>query len=64
MTFKITSTTIGTAVVSGGTITFSYPDNTSAGNFAAYGHKLNVDKHQKLYRQPEMFTVSLSLIHI
>jgi len=62
--FKITSTTLGSAVVSGGTITFSYPDNTSAGNFANYGHKLWVDKHQKLYLQPASFTVSLGASNI
>ena len=64
MTFKISETTIGTAVASSGTITFSYPSNTSAGTFAAYGHKLWVDKHQKLYSAPGDFTVSFGASNI
>lgn len=56
--FKTSEVTLGSAVASGGTITFSYPDNTSAGSFAAYEHKLWVDKHQKLYSSPSDFTVS------
>lgn len=56
--FKITTTTVGSAVVTAGTVTFAYPSNTSAGTFASYGHKLWVDKHQRLYEQPESFTVS------
>lgn len=56
--FKITTITAGSAVVNAGTMTFTYPSNTSAGSFAAYGHKLWVAKHQRLYAQPENFTVS------
>lgn len=58
MTFKISETTAGSAVVTSGTVVFSYPDNYSAGNFAAYGHKLWVDKFQYLLSSPSQFTVS------
>jgi len=56
--FKISQTSLGSPVVSSGTITFSYPENTSAGNFAAYGHKIWVDKFQRLLTSPSDFTVS------
>ena len=56
--FKISETTLGSAVATSGTITFSYPTNTSAGSFAAYGHKIWVDKLQKLLSSPSDFTVS------
>jgi len=56
--FKISQTTLGSAVATSGTITLSYPANTSAGSFAAYGHKLWVDKLQKLLSSPSDFTVS------
>ena len=58
MSFKTSETTIGTAVADNGTFTLSYPDNTSAGNFAAYGHKMWVDKFQRLLASPSDFTVS------
>ena len=56
--FKISQTTLGSAVATSGTITFSYPANTSAGSFATYGHKIWVDKLQKLLSSPSDFTVS------
>lgn len=62
--FKTSEVTLGSAVVSGGTITFLYPENTSAGSFAAYGHKLWADKHQKLYSSPSDFTVSFGASNI
>lgn len=62
--FKKTETTIGSAVATSGTITFSYPANTSAGSFAAYGHKLWVDKFQRLLSSPSDFTVSFGASNI
>src|SRR5210317_2406808 len=56
--FKISKTTLGSAVATSGTITFSYPTNTSAGSFAAYGHKIWSEGLQKLLTSPSDFTVS------
>ena len=58
MSFEISETTIGSAVATSGTITFSYPANTSAGSFAAFGHKIWVDKFQYLLESPSDITVS------
>lgn len=58
MSFKTTETTVGSAVATSGTLTLSYPANTSAGDFVAYGHKLWVDKFQRLLASPSDFTVS------
>lgn len=62
--FKTSQTTLGSAVATSGTITFSYPANTSAGSFAAYGHKIWVDKLQKLLSSPSDFTVSFGASNI
>lgn len=62
--FKTTETTAGSAVATSGTITFSYPDGTSAGTFAAYGHKMWVDKFQRLLSSPTDFTVSFGASNI
>ncbi len=56
--FKISETTLGSAVATNGTFTLSYPENKSAGDFAAYGHKLWVDKFQRLLESPNDFTLS------
>jgi hypothetical protein len=56
--FKTSQTTLGSQVITNGTFTMSYPANTSAGSFAAYGHKLWVDKFQRLLSSPSDFTVS------
>lgn len=40
MSFKIAEVTLASAVASAGTFTVSYPDGTTAGSFATYGHKL------------------------
>ena len=56
--FIISQTTLGSAVATSGTVTFSYPANTNAGSFADYGHKIWVDKLQKLLSSPSDFTVS------
>jgi len=56
--FKISQTNLGSAVATSGTITFSYPANTSAGSFAAYGHKIWSEKLQRLLSAPSDFTVS------
>ncbi len=58
MSFKTTSTTVGSAVATSGTFTLSYPANTNAGTFAAYGHKIWVDKFQSLLVSPSDFTIS------
>lgn len=59
MRFKTAEVTLSAAVASGGTITFQYPANTSAGSFGnTSGHKLWVAGHQKLYASPADFTVS------
>jgi len=39
MSFKNVTATPAAAVATSGTITFSYPDGTTAGSFASYGHK-------------------------
>jgi hypothetical protein len=58
MSFKISETATGSAVATSGTITFSYPENTSAGSYTAFGHKLWVDKFQRLLSSPTDFTVA------
>lgn len=58
MSFKTSETTVGSAVATNGTFTVSYPANTNAGTFAAYGHKLWVDKFQRLLSSPSDFTIS------
>jgi hypothetical protein len=58
MSFKKSETTVGSAVATSGTITLSYPTGTSAGTFAAHGHKLWVDKFQRLLTSPSDFTVT------
>lgn len=40
MSFKIAEVVLASAVASAGTFTASYPDNTSAGDYAPYGHSL------------------------
>lgn len=64
MSFKKSETTLGSAVASGATFTLSYPAGTSAGTFAAYGHKLWVDKFQRLLSSPADFTVSFGASNI
>lgn len=62
--FKLSETTLGSAVADNGTFTLSYPEGTSAGTFAAYGHKLWVDKFQRLLSSPSDFTVSFGASNI
>ncbi len=64
MSFKKTETTLGSAVATSGTITLSYPTGTSAGTFAAHGHKLWVDKFQRLLSSPSDFTVAFGASNI
>jgi hypothetical protein len=64
MSFKTSETTVGSAVATSGTITFSYPENMNAGNFAAFGHKMWVDKFQRLLVSPTDFTVSFGASNI
>lgn len=64
MTFKLSETVVSGAVATSGTITFSYPEGTSAGTFAAYGHKLWVDKFQTELLSPSDFTVSFGASNI
>ncbi|MPZ19559.1 MAG: hypothetical protein GEV06_16810 [Luteitalea sp.] len=50
MTFKIVETTVSSAVVTAGTFTVAYPENTSSGTFAGGNkHAAWVDTHQYLY---------------
>ena len=58
MSFKKSETTIGTAVATSGTFTLAYPAGTDAGSFAAFGHKIWVDKFQKLLSSPSEITVA------
>ena len=64
MSFEKVETTAGSAVATSGTITFSYPAGTNAGSFAAFGHKLWVDKFQRLLASPDDFTVSFGASNI
>lgn len=58
MSFKTSETTLSSAVATDGTFTLSYPAGTNAGSFAAFGHKLWVDKFQRLLSAPDDFTVA------
>lgn len=58
MSFEKVETTAGSAVATNGTVTFSYPAGTNAGSFANFGHKLWVDKFQRLLESPTDFTVA------
>lgn len=58
MSFKNIETTVGSAVATSGTVTFAYPANTSAGSFTSHGHKLWVEKFQRLLSSPSEFTVT------
>lgn len=64
MSFKKTETTLGSAVATSATITLSYPTGTSAGTFAAHGHKMWVDKFQRLLSSPSDFTVAFGASNI
>ncbi len=64
MSFKRVESYAGSAVVTSGTITFSYPANTNAGSFTAFGHKLWVDKFQRLLESPTDFSVSFGASNI
>lgn len=58
MSFKKVETSAGSAVATNGTVTFSYPAGTNAGSFAAFGHKMWVDKFQRLLESPADITVA------
>lgn len=64
MSFKTVKASAGSAVATNGTITFSYPAGTNAGSFAAFGHKIWVDKFQRLLESPTDFTVSFGASNI
>jgi hypothetical protein len=64
MSFKLVETTVGSAVATDGTFTFPYPTNTNAGSFAAFGHKLFVDKFQSYLNAPADFTVAFGASEI
>lgn len=40
-------------VATSGTLTLAYPTDTTAGDFARYGHKMWSEGHQKLYKQDD-----------
>lgn len=64
MSFKTVKASAGSAVATNGTVTFSYPAGTNAGSFAAFGHKIWVDKFQRLLESPADFTVSFGASNI
>jgi len=64
MSFKKVETTAGSAIATSGTTTFSYPAGTNAGSFANFGHKLWVDKFQRLLESPADFTVAFGASNI
>ena len=53
MTNRLASATPAAAVAQNGTITFSYPTGTTAGDFASYGHKMFSRGLQKMFSQDE-----------
>ena len=58
MSFKRVETFASAAVATNGTFTLSYPANTNAGSFAGFGHKVWVDKFQRLLVSPTDITVA------
>lgn len=46
MSFRNVTVTPTSAVATSGTITAAYPDGTSAGSFAGYGHRATIKGHQ------------------
>lgn len=64
MSFHTSETIVSSAVATSGTVTFNYPENTSAGTFAAFGHKIWIDKFQRLLESPSDFTVSFGASNI
>lgn len=62
MSFKIVEASVGSAVVTNGTFTLPYPTGTTAGSFAAFGHKIWVDKFQRLLASPTDFTVAFTSV--
>ncbi len=59
MTLKIAYATPASAVANGGTITLSYPTDTTAGDFASHGHKLFSEGLQAYFSQ-DAGTISVS----
>lgn len=53
MTHKLATVTLASAVASAGNITVNYPDGTSAGSFAAYGHKMFSRGLQRMFTQDD-----------
>lgn len=60
--FKIVQASAGSAVATNGTFTLPYPTGTNAGSFAAFGHKIWVDKFQRLLVSPTDFTVAFTSV--
>jgi len=59
MTLKIAYATPASAVAASGTITLSYPTDTTAGDFEAYGHKMFSEGLQAYFSQ-DLGTMSVS----
>lgn len=59
MSHKISEVVLSAAVASAGTITVQYPANTTAGDYAAYGHKMWARGLQKMFSQDDG-TISVS----
>jgi len=65
MSFKVVETTLSADVAASGTFTVGYPSKTDAGFFErTKGHKLWVDKHQKLYDYIDDFTLTFGTSNI
>lgn len=64
MSFKIVQSNVGSAVATNGTFTLPYPAGTNAGSFAAFGHKLWVDRFQRLLESPADFTAAFGASNI
>lgn len=59
MTHKIAYVTPASAVATSGTFTAAYPTDTTAGDFAAYGHKVWAEGLQAMFKQDDgMISVS------
>ena len=53
MSHKIAEVVLSAAVASAATITVQYPTDTTAGSFAAYGHKMWARGLQKMFSQDD-----------
>lgn len=64
MTTKRVTTTTGSAVATGGTLTLAYPANTNAGSFAGHGHTAFIEGHQSYVSAPTDFSLTFGTSNI